>query len=95
MKNTYLKEPDRGTPVDPQRLIKGIVDRDVVVPKFLSQCLLGLGLIEVGRRRAGLAQPLLQVRNGDVRHERCGVGRRSLSIVRWVLRHHAAILPHH
>jgi hypothetical protein len=48
MKDTYLKEPDRRAPVDPQRLGQGVVDRGAVVAKFLPQHLLGLGLIEWG-----------------------------------------------
>jgi hypothetical protein len=56
MKNTYLKEPDRRALVDPQRLGQGVVDRGIVVVKFLPQRLLGLGLVEKGGRRAGTMQ---------------------------------------
>jgi hypothetical protein len=54
-KNTYLEDPPRGTPVDPQRLSQRIVNRGAVVPKVLPQCLLDLGLVEMGRRRTGAA----------------------------------------
>jgi hypothetical protein len=54
-KNTYLKNPPRGTPVDPQCLVQRVVDRGTVVLKLLPQRLLALGLVEVGRQRAGTA----------------------------------------
>jgi hypothetical protein len=39
--------------MDPQGLAQLVVERGPMVKKFLPQCLLGLGLVEVGRRRAG------------------------------------------
>jgi hypothetical protein len=81
--------------VDPQRLGQRIVDRDAVVMELLPQRLLGLGLIEVGRRRVRTALPLLWVCNGDVRDRRCGVRRRGLGVMRRALQHHAAVFPHH
>jgi hypothetical protein len=45
--------------VDPQRLVQHVVEQGTVVSKFLPQCLLGLGLIEVGRRRADVTSLLL------------------------------------
>jgi hypothetical protein len=47
--------------VDPQCLGQHVVDRDTVVPKLLLQCMLGMGLVEMGRRRDGVAQPLLRL----------------------------------
>jgi hypothetical protein len=41
--------------VDLQRLVQCIVDRGIMVSKLLTQHLLGLGLVEVGQRRAGAA----------------------------------------
>jgi hypothetical protein len=81
--------------MDPQRLDQSVVDRDVMVTKFLPQRLIGPGLVEMGRWCAGKAQPLLRMRDGDVRRGRRSVGRRSLGVVRWALRHHTTILPHH
>jgi hypothetical protein len=95
MKDTYLKKPDRGTPVDPQHLGWRVVDRDVVVTKLLPQHLFGLCLVEVSGRRVGTVQPLLRVRDCDVRGRQCSVGRRGLGVMRWVLRHHTAVFPHH
>jgi hypothetical protein len=65
-KDTYIKNPDRRAPVDVQRLGWGVVDRGIVVAKFLPQCLLGLGLIERGARRPGAMQLLLRLCDGDV-----------------------------
>jgi hypothetical protein len=48
-----------------------------------------------GQRCAVTAQPLLWMRDSDVGRGRRGVGRRGLGMMRWALRHHAAILPHH
>jgi hypothetical protein len=45
--------------VDPQRLIQRIVERGVVVSEFLPQRLLGLGVVEVGWRRADVTPLLL------------------------------------
>jgi hypothetical protein len=53
--------------VDLQCLGQCIVDQDDVVTKLLPQCLLSLGLVEVGWRHVGMAWPLLRVRDGDVR----------------------------
>jgi hypothetical protein len=55
--------------MDSQRLIQRIVDRGVVVSKFLPQRLFGLGLVKMSRRRAGNTSLLLWGRNNDVR---CG-----------------------
>jgi hypothetical protein len=41
-----------------------------VVPKLLSQRLLGLGLVEMGRRRTDATKPLFWVRDGDIRDGR-------------------------
>jgi hypothetical protein len=65
--NTYPEDSPGGTPVDPQRLVQRIVERGIVVSKFLPQRLLGLGLVKVGRRRAGVPLLLLRVRNSDIR----------------------------
>jgi hypothetical protein len=46
--------------MDLQRLGQRVVDRDVVVTKFLPQHLFGMGLVKVGRRRVGTMQPLLR-----------------------------------
>jgi hypothetical protein len=46
-RNVHLKNPPRGTCVDPQRLVQRVAERGVVVLKLLSQRLLSLGLIEV------------------------------------------------
>jgi hypothetical protein len=81
--------------VDLQCLGQHVVDREAMVTNFLPQCLFGLGLVEVDRRRVGMAQPLLRGCDGDVRGGRCNVGCRGLGITRWVLRHHGAVLPHH
>jgi hypothetical protein len=51
----YLKNPPRGTPVDPQRLVQCVVDRGVVVSELLPQHLLGLDLVEVGQQHADVA----------------------------------------
>jgi hypothetical protein len=56
--------------MDPQRLGQCVVNRGVVVPKLLPQRLLGLGLVEMGCRRAGALQLLLRVRDGNVRSGR-------------------------
>jgi hypothetical protein len=61
--NTYPKDSARGTPVDPQRLVQRVVERDAVVSKFLLQRLLSLGLIKMGWRCAGAP---LRARNGDI-----------------------------
>jgi hypothetical protein len=51
--------------MDPQGLVQRIVERGAVVPKLLPQHLLGLGLVEVGRRRAGMLSLLLLARHGN------------------------------
>jgi hypothetical protein len=58
--------------VDPQRLIQRIVERGAVVLKFLPQRLLGLSLVEVGRRRAGVPPLLSWARDDGVRGRRGG-----------------------
>jgi hypothetical protein len=62
----YLENPPRGTRMNPQCLVQRVVERGIVVSKFLPQCLLGLGLVKVGRRRAGMPPLLLWARNNDV-----------------------------
>jgi hypothetical protein len=52
--------------VNLQRLIQRVVERGVVVSEFLTQHLLGLALVKMGRRRAGMPVLLLRVRNGDI-----------------------------
>jgi hypothetical protein len=52
--------------MDPQGLVQRIVERAPVVLKLLPQRLLGLGLVEVGRRRAGGFPLLLQARYGGI-----------------------------
>jgi hypothetical protein len=52
--------------VDPQCLGQRIVDRGVVVSKLLPQCLLSLGLVKMGGRHAGMAQPLLRAHDSSV-----------------------------
>jgi hypothetical protein len=41
--------------MDPQRLVQCIVDRGAMVSKLLPQSLFGLGFVEVGQWRAGVA----------------------------------------
>jgi hypothetical protein len=53
--------------VVPQRLVQCVVDRGVVVLKLLPQRLLGLGLVEMSRRRAGVTPLLLRVPDDDIR----------------------------
>jgi hypothetical protein len=65
--NTYLEDAPQGTPMDSQHLSQRIFNQGVVVPKLLPQHLLGLGLVEMGRRRASVAQLLLRVRDDNVR----------------------------
>jgi hypothetical protein len=95
MKDTYLEEPGRRAPVDAQRLSQGIVDRGVVVAKFLPQRLLGLGLVDRGVRCPGAMQQLLRLRDGDGGRGRCDARRWRLGVMCWTLRHHAVVLPHH
>jgi hypothetical protein len=64
--NTYLEDLPRGTGVDPQGLIQRIIERGSVVLKLLPQRLLRLGLVEVGRWRAGGIPLLLRARHGDI-----------------------------
>jgi hypothetical protein len=52
--------------VDPQRLVQRVVERGAVVSKFIPRCLLGLGLVKVGRRCVGVPLLLLRARNGDI-----------------------------
>jgi hypothetical protein len=65
-KNVYLKDTTHRTPVDPQRLVQCVVERNATVTELLSQCLLGLGLVEVGLRRTGVLPLLLRMRRGAV-----------------------------
>jgi hypothetical protein len=53
--------------MDPQGLAQCVVDRGIVVSKLLPQCLLGLGLIKMGRRCAGVTLLLLWVRDDGIR----------------------------
>jgi hypothetical protein len=69
---TNLENSPRGTRIDSQCLVQRVVERDAVVSKFLPQCLLGLGLVEVGRRGTGVPSPLLRARNGDIRGGQAG-----------------------
>jgi hypothetical protein len=52
--------------MDPQRLVQCVVERGAMVLKFLPQRLLGLGIIKVGRRRAGVPPLLLWARDNGV-----------------------------
>jgi hypothetical protein len=52
--------------VDPRRLVQRVVERGTVVSKFFPRCLLGLGLVKVGQRRAGVPLLVLRARNGDI-----------------------------
>jgi hypothetical protein len=52
--------------MNPQCLIQRVVERGTVVSKFLPQRLIGLGLVKVGRRRAGMPSLLLWARNNGV-----------------------------
>jgi hypothetical protein len=52
--------------MDPQRLVQRIVERGAVVSEFLPQRLLGLGLVKVGRQRAGVTPLLLWAHDGSV-----------------------------
>jgi hypothetical protein len=52
--------------MDPQGLVQRIVERGAMVSKLLPQCLLGLGLVEVGRRRAGVLPLLLRACHSDI-----------------------------
>jgi hypothetical protein len=55
-----------------QRLVQRVVERGVVVSKILPQRVLGLGLVEVGRRRAGLTPLLLWACDDGVRGRQGG-----------------------
>jgi hypothetical protein len=66
-RKTHLENPPRGTPVDLQRLVQRVVERGVVVSKFLPQLLLSLGPVEVSRQRAAVALLLLWARDDSVR----------------------------
>jgi hypothetical protein len=52
--------------VGPQGLIQRVVERGPVVLKFLSQGLLGLGLVEVAWQRTGGLPLLLQARHSSI-----------------------------
>jgi hypothetical protein len=52
--------------MNPQRLVQRVVERGAVVSEFLLQRLLGLGLIKVGRRHAGVPLLLFRARNNDI-----------------------------
>jgi hypothetical protein len=64
--STYLEDLPRRTSVDLQGLIQRIVERDPVVSKLLPQGLLGLGLVEIGWRRAGGLPLLLRAYHCDI-----------------------------
>jgi hypothetical protein len=70
--STYLEDLPRRTSVDPQGLVQSVVERGPVVSKFLPQGLLGLGLVEVGWRRAGRIPLPLQARHGGIWGGRAG-----------------------
>jgi hypothetical protein len=57
----------------PQGLDQRIVERGPMVSKFLPQRLLDLGLVEVGRWRAGGLPLLLQTRHGGISGGEAGV----------------------
>jgi hypothetical protein len=65
-KNAYLENPPHRTLVDPQHLVQRVVERGAIVSKLLPQRLLGLGLVKMSRRRAGVLLLLLRVRHGDI-----------------------------
>jgi hypothetical protein len=64
--STYLEDLPRETSVDPQGLVQRVVERGPMVLKLLPQGLLGLGLVEVGWRRAGGLPLLLQSHHGGI-----------------------------
>jgi hypothetical protein len=53
-----------------------------VVTKLLPQCLLLLGIVEVGRWRAGVLPPLLRACKGATRSGEGGTGRRGSGAMR-------------
>jgi hypothetical protein len=53
--------------MDPQCLLQHVVERGALVAELLPQRLLGLGLVKVGRRRAGELPLLLRARHGAIR----------------------------
>jgi hypothetical protein len=65
-KDTHLKNLPHWTCVDPQHLVQRVVERGVVVSKLLPQCLLGLGIVQVGRLRTGVLPLLLGACDGDI-----------------------------
>jgi hypothetical protein len=93
--STYIEDLPRRTSVDPQGIIQSVVEQGPVFSKFLPQDLLGLGLIEVGWRRAGGLPLLLQSHHGGIWGGKAGARRRRLTIVRWLRRHHAIVFLHH
>jgi hypothetical protein len=66
-----------------------------VITKLPPQRLLGLEFGKKGVQHPWATQPLLQLRDGNVRCRRRGAGRRRPGVVRWSLRHHAAVKTHH
>jgi hypothetical protein len=62
----YLEDLPRRNSMDPQGLVQNVFERGPVVSKLLPQRLLGLGLVEVDRRRAGGLLLLLQARQGGI-----------------------------
>jgi hypothetical protein len=64
--STYLEDLPRETSVDLQGLVQRVVERGPMVLKLLPQGLLGLGLVEVGWRRAGGLPLLLQAHHGSI-----------------------------
>jgi hypothetical protein len=62
----YLENPPRGTRMNSQCLVLRIVERGTVVSKFLSQRLLGMGLVKVGRWCTGMPPLLLWACNNGV-----------------------------
>jgi hypothetical protein len=67
--------------MDSQGLAQRVVERGPVVPKLLPRRLLGLGLVEVGQRRAAGLPLLLQAHHGGILDEVSAscVGRRGIT----------------
>jgi hypothetical protein len=80
-RNTHLENPPHGTPADPQRLVQLIVEQGAVASKLLPQRLFGLGLVEVGRRCAGVTPLPLWARDNGVRGGQGSARRRGLGAV--------------
>jgi hypothetical protein len=68
--------------VEPQCLGQGVVEGGAVIMKLLPQRLLGLEFVKKGVQHPWVTQPLLQLRDGNVRCGRRGAGRRRPGVVR-------------